>query len=208
MSELKLIIVDPRFQVCHAMREYFEELPDVEVVSGYFQDLPEFDCMVSAANSFGLMGGGVDLAIVQYFGDSLEDRVQKRIIEEFLGGQPVGTSMIVETGHEKHPYLAHTPTMRVPMDIAHTDNVCLAMSAMLRAVYHHNQSAAPKIQTIACPGLGTGARNVPYREAARQMSLAYKYFLNPHKALNWTLADDRQSKIRFGGDMGFHFLTD
>jgi len=50
-------------------------------------------------------------------------RVQERILQDYLGEQPVGTSIIVETGHHKHPFIAHTPTMRVPMPIATTDNV-------------------------------------------------------------------------------------
>jgi len=44
-------------------------------VNGKFEELKQFDCMVSAANSFGLMDGGVDLAIICYFGVELMDRV-------------------------------------------------------------------------------------------------------------------------------------
>ena len=35
--------------------------------------------------------------------------------------------MIVETGHTSHPYLAHTPTMQVPLNIRNTQNVYNAM---------------------------------------------------------------------------------
>jgi O-acetyl-ADP-ribose deacetylase (regulator of RNase III) len=70
-------------------------------VNGRFEELEEFDCMVSAANSFGLMDGGVDLAIFCYFGVELMDRVQERIIRGYLGEQHVGTSLIVETGNAK-----------------------------------------------------------------------------------------------------------
>src|SRR5215470_6688903 len=114
-NELKLILVDPNPHLCSAFEQYFEGLPNVEVANGYFEELPEFDCMVSPANSFGLMDGGVDAAITRFFGVPLMQRVQARIVEEFLGEQPVGTSIIVETGHPKHPFLAHSPTMRVPM---------------------------------------------------------------------------------------------
>jgi O-acetyl-ADP-ribose deacetylase (regulator of RNase III) len=82
--------------------------------------------MVSAANSFGLMDGGVDAAIAQFFGYALQERGQQRFLDEFLGEQLVVTSLIVETGHPKHPFIAHTPTMRVPMHIAHTDHVYVA----------------------------------------------------------------------------------
>ncbi len=85
----------------------------MEVVNNYFEWLPDFDCLVSPANSFGLMDGGMDAAIVRFLGSQVQERVQERILTEYLGEQPVGTSFIVETGHPKHPFLAHTPTMRL-----------------------------------------------------------------------------------------------
>src|SRR5687767_1602938 len=161
MTDLKIIFVNPGKDFCNAVKEFFDGLPNIEIVNGRFEKLKHYDCMVSPANSFGIMDGGVDLAIIQYFGMELMQRVQQRIVNEYLGEQPVGTSMIVETGHPDHPFLAHTPTMRVPMTIAHTDNVYLAMWALLRAVHHHNQNSERKINAIACPGLGTGVGRVP-----------------------------------------------
>jgi O-acetyl-ADP-ribose deacetylase (regulator of RNase III) len=205
MDELKLILVDPKPELSLAWRKHFGGLPNVEIVTGYFEDLPEFDCMVSAANSFGLMHGGVDAAIVHFFGSGLMDRVQRRILDEFLGEQPVGTSIIVETGQSRHPFIAHTPTMRVPMEISRTDNVYLAMWAMLLAVRRHNQSSERRINLVACPGLGTTTGRVPYPEAARQMALAYTNFLYPPGFIDWRLADSRQLSIRYGGDSGSKF---
>ncbi|MCP4367197.1 MAG: phage tail protein [Deltaproteobacteria bacterium] len=208
MADLKLILVDPKLTLYTAWQKHFDGLPNVEIVNGYFEKLPEFDCMVSAANSFGLMDGGVDLAIIRYFGNDLMKRVQKQIIKDYLGEQPVGTSMIVDTDHPKHPYIAHTPTMRVPMEIARTDNVYLAMWALLLTVRKHNSSEQSPIKIVACPGLGTATGKVPVNEAARQMALAYTHFLKPPRYIDWRLADDRQGKIRYGGDMGFHFPPD
>jgi O-acetyl-ADP-ribose deacetylase (regulator of RNase III) len=203
VNELQLILVAPSPTLCSAFQEHFDGLPGAEVASGYFEQLPEFDCIVSAANSFGLMDGGVDLAIIRFFGEALQDRVQKHILQEYLGEQPIGTSFIIETGHPKHPYLAHTPTMRVPMEIAHTDYPYVAMWAMLLTVRRHNQHEQRKIRIIACPGLGTGIGRMPHQEAARQMALAYKHFLNPPSRINWRFAEERQSSVIYGGDIGF-----
>lgn len=205
MKDIHLILVDPNHKLCEAWHKQFDELPNVEIINEYFENLPQFDCMVSAANSFGLMDGGVDLAIIWYFGNALMVQVQKQIIEEYRGEQPVGTSMIVETNHPDHPYIAHTPTMRVPMEIARTDNVYLAMWALLIELSKHNQSSQSPIHTIACPGLGTATGRVPANEAARQMALAYRNFLKPPTYIDWRFASDRQDKIRYGGDMGLHF---
>ncbi len=207
MDKLNLILVDPDTALCLAWEKRFKDLPDVSIFHGKFEDVPEYDCMVSPANSFGLMDGGVDAAITNYFGEQLMYRVQGRIIAEYLGEQPVGTCMIVETMHPNHPYLAHAPTMRSPMAIQHTDNVYLAMWSLFLAVYRHN-SAHHDIKTVLCPGLGTGYGQVPPMEAARQMALAYKHFLNPPKAIDWDLAGDRQQAIKYGGDFGCQIPED
>ena len=203
-NEISLILVDIDPTLCEILSSAFVPYPNVSVHHGRFESLTTYDCMVSPANSFGLMDGGIDAAIIHYFEGGLMGRVQQYILDEYLGEQPVGTSFIIPTLHPKHPWLAHTPTMRVPMEIAHTDNVYLAMSAMLRAVYHHNKSSEQKIRIIACPGLGTGYGGVPYREAARQMALAYESFLNPPRYLDWHFAAKRQSNVRYGGDLGLH----
>jgi O-acetyl-ADP-ribose deacetylase (regulator of RNase III) len=197
---VNLVLVDPKPELVVAWRQHFEGLPNVETVAGRFERVPVFDCMVSAANSFGLMDGGVDAAIVQFFGDQLMKRVQRRILDEYLGEQPVGTSMIVETGHPAHPFIAHTPTMRVPMDIARTDNVYRAMWAMLLAVRRHNAHGVHRIGVVACPGLGTATGRVPYAEAARQMALAYRHFLSPPSVIDWQMAGMRQAQVRYGGE--------
>jgi O-acetyl-ADP-ribose deacetylase (regulator of RNase III) len=77
-----LILVAPNPLLGEAFREHFTCLPNVEIVNNYFEWLPEFDCMVSPANLFGLMDGGIDAAIIRFFGHSLMERVQQRILED------------------------------------------------------------------------------------------------------------------------------
>jgi O-acetyl-ADP-ribose deacetylase (regulator of RNase III) len=202
MGPLHLILVSPEPLLCAEFREQFKELINVEVTEGYFESMPEFDCLVSPANSFGLMDGGMDAAITRFFGGALQERVQQRILAEFLGEQPVGTSMIVETGHPKHPYLAHTPTMRIPMPIARTDYAYLATWAMLTAVHRHNREAEQPIRSVACSGLGTGVGRMPFAEAARQLALAYRNYLSPPEQITAPFARERQWQIGRGGDLG------
>jgi O-acetyl-ADP-ribose deacetylase (regulator of RNase III) len=185
MKYLTLILVDVNPMMCKAWKDAFAGHAQVVVVNDYFQNLPEYDCMVSAANSYGMMDGGIDGHITHYFGQQLMDRVQAHIVEHYLGEQPIGTSFIVPTHHEKHPFLAHTPTMRIPEIIAHTDNVYHAMRAMLLAVREHNSSSEEKINTIACPGLGALTGQVPFEKVARQMERAYASILEPLTDLSW-----------------------
>jgi O-acetyl-ADP-ribose deacetylase (regulator of RNase III) len=201
MSDINLILVDPNDPVCDAWDDAFAKFPEVSIVRGKFETLRQFDCMVSAANSFGLMDGGVDLAITRFFGNQLVERVQAHILDEYLGEQPVGTSSIIETLHPKHPFIAHTPTMRVPMSISTTDNVYSAMWAMLLAVRRHNRTSPETIRTVACPGLGTATGRVAPHEAARQMALAYGWYVRPATVINWPTAEGRQAMISRGGDL-------
>jgi O-acetyl-ADP-ribose deacetylase (regulator of RNase III) len=200
---MRLILVGPDEALCMAWNHYFADLPDVEIVHGRFEDIPNYDCMVSPANSFGIMDGGIDAAITEFFGQQLMDRVQEHILTEYRGEQPVGTSFIIETRHNKHPYLAHTPTMRYPMSLLRTDVVYTAMWTMLNTVANFNRTAACPIEILLCPGLGTGTGAVPALEGARQMALAYRNFLKPPTHINWDYAYDRQEEIRFGGYYGF-----
>jgi hypothetical protein len=39
MSDLKLVLVDPRPVLCTEWREQFADLPNVEIVNGYFEEL-------------------------------------------------------------------------------------------------------------------------------------------------------------------------
>ncbi len=199
-KDIKLIIVDPISELCAELEERFAQIESVSVINNRFENISKYDCIVSAGNSFGLMDGGVDLAIIRYFGIDLMDKVQEHIIKEFRGEQPVGTSFIIETGHPQHPFLAHTPTMRVPMAISQTDNVYRAMYGMLLAVWHHNLREKRKITTIVCPGLGTMTGQMPFDRAAKHMALAYKNFINPFDQINWAYAISRQNAINAGGD--------
>lgn len=198
MNLKKLILVGPNPYLCKAWEKAFKGVDHIAIENKPFEMLEQFDCMVSPANSFGLMDGGVDLAITHFFGLQLQQRVQQQIIDRYSGEQPVGTSMIVETGHPNHPYLAHTPTMRIPMSIQHTDHVYLAMKAMLLAVRDFNRMEA-RISTIACPGLGTATGRVAPEEAARQMALAYKNVLHPPEEMDWAFAVRRHREIVGGG---------
>jgi hypothetical protein len=53
-TDFRLILVDPNLLRCKAWRRQFKGLPQVKVVNDRFKSLTEFDCRVSAANSFGL----------------------------------------------------------------------------------------------------------------------------------------------------------
>ena len=59
IDQFELILVDINEKVCDAFAHHFAIYPNVKVVHSRFEEVEYFDCMVSAANSFGLMDGGI-----------------------------------------------------------------------------------------------------------------------------------------------------
>lgn len=198
-ERFKLILCDFSEELCAQWRLAFEEFPEVEIKHGIFEQI-DFDCINSPANSFGLMDGGIDEAITMYFGQQMMDRVQAMIIDKYAGEQPVGTSEIVRAtpdDAERVRFVSHTPTMIIPELISGTNNVYMAMRAMLLAVERHNLSDNPhKIKTLVCSGLGTGAGRVPYRKAAIDMAKAYRTFKVRPRTLSWPFASIRYQYIK------------
>jgi O-acetyl-ADP-ribose deacetylase (regulator of RNase III) len=194
-----LWLVHPDPAMCEAFRQRFAGLPNVRVLQSRFEDLEPHDCFVTAGNAFGLMTAGIDAAVVRRFGDELMQRVQHRIMDQFFGEQPVGTAFIVPTGHASVPFIAHAPTMRVPGSIAGTDKVYSATWAALLAVQAHNLASEQRIEVVAFPAMGTGFGGVPFGEAARQMAVAYRHYLEPPHRLDWDLVAERQLAICYDG---------
>jgi O-acetyl-ADP-ribose deacetylase (regulator of RNase III) len=195
-----LWLVHPDDAMCEAFRQRFTGLPGVRVIRGYFDDLEPHDCFVTAGNAFGLMTAGIDAAVVRRFGQELMAKVQYRIMDQYFGEQPVGTAFIVPTGHSSIPFLAHAPTMRVPGGIDGTDKVYSATWAALLAVQAHNLVSKQKIEVVAFPALGTGFGGVAFGEAARQMAVAYRHYLEPPLHLDWDFVAERQRAICYDGE--------
>ncbi|MBD2292730.1 Hpt domain-containing protein [Anabaena sphaerica FACHB-251] len=178
---LKLILLDTKTFLCRTFADYFEGLPHVQIVNGSFEDLPFFDCVVTAASSLNSAQNNIDAAILRFFGEDVEKLLQKRIQEEYLGDQPIGTSLIVETNHPLHPFIAHAPALRMQISMAGKDHVYQGLWSTLLAIRQHNRvycnCIQKQINIVAVPGLGTSLGSVPIDEVARQMSMAYQNFL-------------------------------
>ncbi|MBN9120214.1 MAG: macro domain-containing protein [Planctomycetes bacterium] len=192
-------LVHPDGAMCNAFRRRFAGLRGVRVVQGRFEDLEPHDCFVTAGNAFGLMTAGIDAAVVRVFGEGLMRRVQHRVMSDYYGEQPVGTAFVIGTEYAAISFLVHAPTMRVPGNIEGTDKVYSATWAALLAVQAHNLTAARKIETVAFPAMGTGFGRVPFDEAARQMAVAYRHYLEPPHRLDWEFVAERQRAICYDG---------
>lgn len=143
------------------------------------------DALVSPANSFGFMDGGIDRVYSDFFGWSLQQRVQERIRREHQGELPVGLAEIVETGGARFPYLVVAPTMRVPQPLVNSPNPYLAARAVFLLLRHGTfrdgpsagRPVASTVRRIALPGLGTGVGGLPPDVCARQVAAAIESVL-------------------------------
>ena len=161
--------------------------------NGEFQNIEDFDCLISPGNCYGDMTGGFDLSVVLYFGDQIQDKIRKIIRDHYpsperirnksykewdAGFMPIGNSVLIETDHR---YVCYTPTMETANhQIGKMPNVYMAMNSALNTIYRHNikcrkSKERPIRKVILCP-MGTGFGGLSYRESARQMKHAYDFF--------------------------------
>lgn len=161
-------LVDRNQGMCEAWEKEFGSEPNVNIHQGDFFDLPT-DCVVSPANSFGFMDGGLDMVISQKLGWGVMTNLQEHIAQHYFGEQLVGQACIVETDNPEIPYVMSAPTMRVPMILKDTVNVYLAS----KAIFYQLMTNDKGIEKITISGLGTGVGRVPYNVCAKQMKQAY-----------------------------------
>ena len=175
MLDVKLYLRDRSPDVVAAWREHFEGARNVDISEGdIFRDAPAADAIVSPANSFGCMDGGIDAVYMQRFGPQTVGRLQTLIKAAWDGELPVGCAAIVETGDRAIPYLVSAPTMRVPMDVSETINAYLAFRAALIAVREANRRKPGMIRSVLCPGLCTFYGHMSPHKSARQMRFAHQ----------------------------------
>lgn len=165
---MKLHFIDKDGDVAAALSSAFAAFPEVSVSCGDILEIAEI-CVVSPANGYGYMDGGVDAAYRRYFGSALEDRVRSLIAARPEGYLPVGANLVVGTGDSKIPFMIIAPTMLMPEGI-NALHAARAMHAVLRAQATHSSV----LTSIFCPGLATGVGCVPPDEAAAAMASAYR----------------------------------
>jgi O-acetyl-ADP-ribose deacetylase (regulator of RNase III) len=165
-----LHFVDINPAVTQALAEAFSAHPEVEILLGDILDHASH-CVVSPANSFGYMDGGIDAEYFAFFGARLQETVQAAIHRRPEKMLPVGAALAVATGHATIPFMIIAPTMEMPEEVP-ASHAGRAMRAILRLA-----DAEPLVaEHIYCPGLATLTGRVPPRDAALSMLEAYEHW--------------------------------
>jgi O-acetyl-ADP-ribose deacetylase (regulator of RNase III) len=181
------------------------DLPNVTIHRGSILDL-SVDAVVSPANSFGFMDGGIDHLYSSHFGWQVQDRLQELIRQRHHGELLVGAAEIVETDNLRIPYVIAAPTMRVPMILNETVNPYLAARAVLLLIQRGTVPSGPltgepapiAVQSVAFPGLGTGIGRVDPSTCARQVRAAIEEVVlirGGDYPSNWAEAQQRHQRL-------------
>ncbi len=187
---MKYILCDTNQELCKAWILAFKDVEDVAVISGSIFDL-KVDAIVSPANSFGFMDGGLDYLISKNMGWDIQKNLQQTINDEYNGELLVGQACVIPTTHTI-PFVISAPTMRVPTFIGRKSiNVYLASKAIFNCVNNWNTTNEQQINTVAIPGLGTGTGRVPYDICANQMLKAYLDVKYPVRTISLKEVTDR-----------------
>ena len=188
-----------------AFEEHCGGLKNVSVFRGSIFDV-ECDAVVSPANSFGFMDGGIDAWYRWRFGDKIQDSVRLAILRYWHGELPVGAAEIVETNDDEVPFLIAAPTMRVPMILGtESVNPYLAMRAVIMLVREgrfrdgdfQGNDIKSHVKRIALPGLGTGVGKVPGEMAAHQIKEAISLHVDGKHYLpkSWGFASEAHQHL-------------
>lgn len=195
---LQIILCDLYLPLVDSWRAYFPGVPGVSITCDDISSLSA-DALVSPANSFGRMDGGLDAQIVDLLGEEVEMEVQQIIRDRHDGELVVGQAEVVITNAIQYPFLVVAPTMRVPQNISRTVNSYLCFRAVLRAVLAFNDLHGNSIQTLLVPGLGTDNGFMPPLRAARQMRAAYDQVMcgaAPNLDISLDAGADSDDKIK------------
>lgn len=179
MDRLQIVLTAVDDSLAVAWQRSCGDLRCVEVHRGSIFDTG-CDAVVSPANSFGFMDGGIDRLYTEFFGATVQERVQACIRDSHDGELLVGRADIVPTGHERIPYLIAAPTMRVPTNLGRSLHPYLAARAVLLLILRGRfscgelagQPVADRVRRVALPGLGTGVGRIPAATCARQVRAA------------------------------------
>ncbi len=190
LRELKIILAAKDIDLFDAWTKYCGDLPNVSIHFGSILDL-EVDAIVSPANSFGFMDGGLDLFYTLHFGPGVQKRLQDKIKKDYDGELLVGQATAVATHDEKIPFVISAPTMRVPL-VLPIDTVNPYLAA--KAVFNYIKNS--EIKSVSCPGLATGIGRVSPNMCARQMRTAIQdTILNPRFPATWKQSAEEHKSL-------------
>ena len=176
-NQLRITFCDKNEVAASALANQFRLVKEVRVMVDNALTV-KADAIVSPANSFGDMGGGIDKAIDDFYQGVAQKQIRHSIRYDYFGELPVGVAIILPMNRKRLPFLIAAPTMRIPGSVKGTLNAYLAMRAVLVTVLKYNQMTQNRIRHILVPSLCTGVGRMPPEESAEQMYSAHQNIIS------------------------------
>lgn len=178
MDELQITFISRYDDDIKAYKQILGDYENIHFVSSDVikeMQTNKYDAVISPANSFGFMDGGIDAYYLQYFGRNLQTSIQDILKSHYHGELPVGNAIILNMGEQITPqYFIVSPTMREPEDVSRTPNAYLAFKGILEAI--ERSAINHKIRHILVPCLCLGVGRMPGGRSAWQVKMAYDAF--------------------------------
>ena len=99
LKDIQIHLIDINQNMTNIWKKFFKNIPNVHIhntdLHTFLNQNQNIEAIVSPANSFGLMDGGYDKAIVDYYGLNIVQKVKQYILKNYFGEQPVGTAFTV-----------------------------------------------------------------------------------------------------------------
>lgn len=171
---MKIVLADTNKEIVVAWKNFAPN--DIDIHHSSFETLAT-EAIVSPANSFMIMDGGVDFYIRKILKKGIEDKLRDEAVTRFgMPFLPIGCAVSCETGVERFPMLISSPTMTVPQLINDTP---YAFVSTIAALNEANRINATSVLFMGMGGL-TGGYHPDI--CAKQMIDAITYY----RSGDWT----------------------
>lgn len=171
-KNMKIVLLDKNYMMIFARQRFFGDENNVELVTDTIENFLEknkVDGVVTPGNSYGIMTGGFDLGVRNYFGINLEERVQIYIDSKLNCKQKVGTSFMIDGGKDNIKVI-YAPTMEEPSKIEDINVIYESTYNSLKVAKDNN------LKTVVLPAFGGATGKVNFFKIAELMYKAYKDF--------------------------------
>ena len=170
MNKIIFYSIDER--LCCEWSKTFNNIEEVEVQHSSFEDI-KATYVVTAGNSYGIMTGGIDLAVRNYYGYGIQDAIQEILFFNLKHKLDVGSNIIISTKDIDKPNLVYAATMEYPKIID--------KKVVYKTTYNILKSCYKLDGNIAICGLGAGTGKVPAEDVALENYKAYTRYLRRNK---------------------------
>lgn len=209
-SEVKyLLCAHTNQSLRHAWNTHFSDVDAVIVAENGDLFKNPATALVSPANCYGYMDGGIDAFFHEALGYDAEEQLQNEMTKLGRYKTEIGHALllpVIKTSKSRvyWDYWISSPTMVTPSVLKEgSRNAYLAFRAVLKVVKEHNDSVDDNnkkpITSVGVPGLGTGIGAMDPMESARQMREAYdEIILGKNKPQKEPAAASNSTKKRSG----------